>query len=234
MPKAKADSVIIHRIDVQPGVKESLDAYLAASALTNAVSTVGATLTGMLAAIAAPMGGILAALVAKEGIEEIAGKVSEKFREAGESIVEPLRDCVEYYKAIFRALNAHTGWLLTASPFLENVNGGVIPNENDPRQIDMKYVYDSSADFWSSGAAQRAGQAWIQQHVADGGDAANPSEPPQGWYARYFKSYFSSSRLLQYIRKQAKNPISRYTKGKYPPLEQKILEGLEDLFIESD
>ena len=231
MPKAKADSVIIHRIDVQPGVKESLDAYLAASAVTNAVSAAGAILVGMFSALAAPMGGILAALVAKEGIEEVASKVQEKFREAGEQLVEPLRSAWEYYQAIGRALMAHTGFLPSSSPFLEDVNGGKKPRDNFDEK-DMLWVYNASARFWTSGAARTALQDWIQQHVADGGDPANPSPPPQGWFGRYFKSYFSASQLKAYMILQSKNPISRQTEGKYPPGLQFILEQLEGQILD--
>jgi len=229
MPRAKADSVVIHRIDMQPAVKESFDAYLAATAATNAVSAAASALVGLVSALAAPMGGILAALVAKEGIEEIAGRVQDRFREAGEQLVEPLKSSVEYYKAILLALGKHVGWIQSASPFLENVNGGKIPKDNFDER-DLLWVYNSASDFWSSGAARRADQDWIQEHVAAGGSSTNPSPPPEGWYMRYFKAYFGSGRLLQYIKNQAKNPISRVTKGKTSGLEQKVIEGLEDLF----
>lgn len=231
MPKAKPDSVIIHRIDMQTSVKESFDAYLAATAVTNAVGVAGSTLVALVSALAAPMGGILAALVAKEGIEEIAGKVTEKFEEAGAQLVEPLRSGVEYYRAIELAIRQHVGWLRSASPFLENVNGGKVPKDNFA-ESDMLWVYNSATDFWSSGAARRAEQEWIQDHVAAGGDAANPSPPPQGWYGNFFRQYFSPSRMIAYIKQQAKNPISRVTKGKVSPIEQKVLEGLEDFLLD--
>ncbi len=226
MPRAKADSVVIHRLDVQPGVKDSLDAYLAASALTNAVGTAGQILTGMFSALAVPMGGILAALVAKEGIEEIAAAAADKFREAGEALVEPLRNASDYYRDIFTALNSTSGWLLSPSPFLEDVNGGKKPTE-----MDMLWVYDGAHDFWTSGASRRADTEWIRQHVADGGDAANPSPPPQGWYGPYFKGYFPPGRVIDYIKAQAKNPISRYTKNKHNQPTQWIIEGLEELLL---
>ncbi len=226
MPRAKADSVVIHRLDVQPGVKESLDAYLAASALTNAVGTAGQILTGMFSALAVPMGGILAALVAKEGIEEIAAAAADKFREAGEALVEPLRNASDYYRAIFTALNSTSGWLLSPSPFLEDVNGGQKPTE-----IDMVWVYHGAHDFWTSGASRRADTEWVQQHVADGGDAANPTPPPQGWYAPYFKSYFTPAHVINYIKAQAKNPISRHTKNKFNLQTQWMIEGLEELLL---
>lgn len=226
MPRAKADSVVIHRLDVQPGVKESLDAYLAASALTNAVGTAGQILTGMFSALAVPMGGILAALVAKEGIEEIAAAAADKFREAGEALAEPLRNAAHYYREILRALHTTSG-LIEPSPFLENVNGGKKPTE-----IDMVWVYDGAHDFWTSGSARRAYTEWIQQHVADGGNAANPAEPPQGWFAPYFKSYFPPSRVVDYMKAQAKNPLSRLTENKYPPSLQWIIEGLEEQIID--
>lgn len=227
MPRAKADSVIIHRLDVQPALKDSLDAYLAASALTNAVGTAGQIITGLFSALAVPMGGILAALVAKEGIEEIAATVKEKFEEKGRELVEPLTDAVNYYRAILNALKSYTGYIHNNLTFLKDVNGGT-----KPTPMDMVWVYDGAIDFWTTGAARRATTEWIQQHVADGGDASNPTPPPQGWYGTYFRSYFPPSRVLSYIKQQAKNPISRYTKGKYTQPTQWLIEGLEELILE--
>ena len=218
MPRAKADEVIIHRLDMQPGVKESLDAYLAASAATNAMSAAGSILVGMFSAFAAPLGGIMAALIAKEGIEEVAGRITAKFEDSGSAIVEPLRDMTTYYMAIEAAIRNHVGALEAPSPFLENINNGVVPNPDTEK--DMAWMYGAARGFWTSGEARNATLAWTQGHREErfgptyghsthtrGIGQSGP--PTQGWYQPYFLQYLPQSRVRQYIREAAKNPLSR-------------------------
>jgi len=220
MPRAKADEVIIHRLDMQPGVKESLDAYLAASAATNALSAAGSILVGMFSAFAAPLGGVMAALIAKEGIEAVAGRITAKFEEAGEQVIQPLRDMTTYYMAIEAAIRNHVGPLESFSPFLENINNGVVPNPDSPDEKDMAWMYGAARGFWTSGEARNATLAWTQGHREErfgptfghsthtrGIGQSGP--PTQGWYQPYFLQYLPQSRVLQYIRQAAKNPVSR-------------------------
>ena len=207
MPRAKADSVIIHRIDLQPGVKESLDTYLAANAITKAVGVAGQTLVGFVGVLAAPLGALMAALIAKEGVEEIAGIVTDKFREAGDKILEPMRDAWDAYTAIFNAIHVHVGPLYTVpqgKKLLDGVFGGKVP-----REIDKKWVYESALKFWTTGAAMTATKEWMATGGSGGGKT-----PPQGYYAPYFKKYFGPQHMLRYIKKQANNPVSSYYKSK--------------------
>ena len=218
MPRAKPDSVIVHRIDMQAGVKESLDAYLAATAATNALGAAGQIFVGMVSAFAAPLGGILAALVAKEGIEEITSRITAKFEEAGHAIVQPLRDMVTYYQAIEAAIRNHVGALESPSPFLENINNGVVPDPETDK--DMAWIYGAARGFWTSGEARNATLAWTQGHREErfgptfghsthtrGIGQSGP--PTQGWYWPYFMRYLPQARVIQYLKDTAKNPLSR-------------------------
>ena len=220
MPRAKPDSVVVHRIDMQTGVKESLDAYLAATAATNAVSAAGQIFVGFVNAFAAPLGGIMAALIAKEGIEEIASRVTAKFEDAGQKIVQPLHDMTTYYLAIEAAIRNHVGPLESPSPFLEDINNGVVPNPDSPDEKDVAWLYGAARGFWTSGEARNATLAWTQGHRTEAfGPALGHSThtrgkgqggpPTQGWYQPYFLRWLPRSRVMAYIKEAAKNPLSR-------------------------
>lgn len=219
MPRAKPTEVIVHRIDMQPALKESVDAYLAANALTNAISAAGGLFTGVLAAFAPALGGIVAAMIAKEGIEEIASKVTNKFEAMGEAAVEPLREAGDYWQAIGRALQVHTGPLFKPEwgELLSNVYGRPLDTMNK----DVKWVYDAAFPFWS--ASSQMSTAWIR-------DMQEP--PPQGHFAPRFKAYFPVSRLKAYLIDAVKNPLSRhFSKGTKSTAQAKVLMWFEDAFL---
>ena len=219
MPRAKPTEVIVHRIDMQPALKESVDAYLAANALTNALSAAGGLFTGVLAAFAPALGGIVAAMIAKEGIEEIASKVTNKFEEIGEEAVEPLREAGDYWQAIGRALIVHTGPLF--KPEWESLLANVYGRPLDTMNKDVKWVYDAAFPFWS--ASSQMSTAWIR-------DMQEP--PPQGHFAPRFKAYFPVSRLKAYLIDAVKNPLSRhFSKGTKSTAQAKVLMWFEDAFL---
>ncbi len=245
MPRAKPDSVVVHRIDMQAGVKESLDAYLAATAATNALGAAGQVFVGFVSAFAAPMGGILAALIAKEGIEEIASRVTAKFEDIGQEIVQPLQDMTIYYLAIEAAIRNHVGPLESPSPFLEDINNGHVP---DPvSEKDMAWIYGAARGFWTSGEARNATLAWTQGHRIEAfgptfGHSTHTrgigqSGPPtQGWYQPYFLRYLPQQRVRQYLKDAAKNPLSRLIPSTANPTYHGVplktaLETLENLLM---
>lgn len=84
MPKAKPTQVIVHRMDMQPSVKDSLDAFLLGKTATNAVSAVGSVL--------APFGGAItafaAAWIAKEGWEAVYDWFDKTMQGKGDDWVE--------------------------------------------------------------------------------------------------------------------------------------------------
>ena len=219
MPRAKPTEVIVHRIDMQPALKESVDAYLAANALTNALSAAGGLFTGVLAAFAPALGGIVAAMIAKEGIEELAGKVTNKFEEMGEAAVEPLREAGDYYQAIGRALAVHTGPLF--KPEWELLLSNVYGRPLDTMTKDVKWVYDAAFPFWSASSSMST--AWIR-------DMQEP--PPQGHFAPRFKAYFPVSRLKKYLIDAIKNPLSRnFSKGTKSTTQGKFIVWFENAFL---
>lgn len=219
MPRAKPTEVIVHRIDMQPALKESVDAYLAANALTNALSAAGGLFTGVLAAFAPALGGIVAAMIAKEGIEELAGKVTQKFEEMGDAAVAPLREAGDYYQAIGRALIVHTGPLF--KPEWESLLANVYGRPLDTMNKDIKWVYDAAYPFWS--ASSQMSTAWIR-------DMQTP--PPQGHFAPRFKAYFPVSRLKSYAIAEAKKPTRHFSKEfTEQTAEGRVLQWFEDTFL---
>jgi len=84
MPKPKATEVIVHRIDLQPSMKESMDAFLIGKTATNALQGVGT----ILSAFGPALGAIAAAWIAKEGIEGAIDAATNYFEKKGEEIVE--------------------------------------------------------------------------------------------------------------------------------------------------
>lgn len=215
MPRAKPTEVIVHRIDMQPALKESVDAYLAASALTNAVSAAGSVLTGVLAAFAPALGGIVAAMIAKEGVEKLAAKVTSKFEEMGEDIVEPLKEAGNYWSAIFRALGVHTGPLF--KPEWEELLLNVYGRPLDTMNKDVKWIYDAAYPFWS--ISSQMSTSYIRE---------NQAPPPQGYFQNQFKQYFPVTRLKKYILDQAKKPLSRNMKESTTKKVVSWLEGIVD------
>jgi len=246
MPRAKPDSVVVHRIDMQTGVKESLDAYLAATAATNALGAAGQVFVGFMSAMAPAMGGIVAALIAKEGLDAITSRITAKFEDIGHAIVQPLHDMVTYYRAIEAAIRNHVGALESPSPFLEDINNGHVPNPDTEK--DMAWIYGAARGFWTSGAARDATLAWTQGHREErfgptfghsthtrGIGQSGP--PTQGWYQPYFLRYLPQPRVIQYLKDAAKNPLSRVLTGNEPtfhgvPLKT-ALETLENLLMPS-
>jgi hypothetical protein len=220
VPRAKPTEVIVHRIDMQPALKESVDAYLAANALTNALSAAGGLFTGVLAAFAPALGGIVAAMIAKEGIEELAGKVTQKFEEMGEAAAEPLREAGDYWQAIGRALIVHTGPLF--KPEWEELLSNVYGRPLDTMNKDVKWVYDAAFPFWS--IASSISTSYVRE---------NQAPPPQGYFASRFKAYFPVNRLKAYLLDAAKNPISRnFSKGfNQQSAEGRVLQWFEDTFL---
>jgi hypothetical protein len=219
VPRAKPTEVIVHRIDMQPALKESVDAYLAANALTNALSAAGGLFTGVLAAFAPALGGIVAAMIAKEGIEEIASKVTNKFEEMGEAAAEPLREAGDYYQAIGRALAVHTGPLF--KPEWEELLSNVYGRPLDTMNKDVKWVYDAAFPFWS-----------ITSTMSSTYVRGNSTPPPQGYFAPGFKAYFPVSRLKSYLLDAVKNPLSRhFSKGTKSTAQAKVLMWFEDAFL---
>ena len=204
---------------MQPALKESVDAYLAANALTNAVSAAGGLFTGVLAAFAPALGGIVAAMIAKEGIEEIASKVTNKFEEMGEAAAEPLREAADYWKAIFRALGVHTGPLF--KPEWEQLLSNVYGRPLDTMNKDVKWVYDAAYPFWSQSSSMST--SYVRE---------NQTPPPQGYFQEQFLSYFPSTRLKKYLVNAIKNPFSRnFSKGTKSTTQGKFTIWFEDVFL---
>ena len=215
MPRAKPTEVIVHRIDMQPALKESVDAYLAANALTNALSAAGGLFTGVLAAFAPALGGIVAAMIAKEGIEEIASKVTDQFEKMGNELVEPLFEAGNYWSAIFSALGVHTGPIF--KPEWEQLLSNVYGRPLDTMNKDVKWVYDAAYPFLS--IASSMSTSYVRE---------NQAPPPQGYFQQRFKAYFPVSRLKKYLLDQAKKPVSRNMKESTTKKVVSWLEGIVD------
>jgi len=105
VPKPKPTEVIVHRIDLQPGVKESVDAFLVGKTATNAVSAIGSVLS----AFGPALGALAAAWLAKEGIEAALDKVYGYFEKKGRDIVEERYGSeMEKYKLVYATIQSCT------------------------------------------------------------------------------------------------------------------------------
>lgn len=83
-PKPKPTEVIVHRLDLQPSLKDSMDAFLIGKTATNALQGIGTILT----AAGPALGAIAAAWIAKEGIEGAIDAATGYFEEKGKEIHE--------------------------------------------------------------------------------------------------------------------------------------------------
>ena len=105
MPKAKPTEVIVHRIDLQPSVKDSFDAFLVGKTATNAVSAIGSVLLPFSGAI----GALAAAWIAKEGLEAAVDAVTGYFTKKGRKIVDDRYGSeMEKYQLVFATIQSCT------------------------------------------------------------------------------------------------------------------------------
>jgi hypothetical protein len=105
MPKAKADQVIVHRVELQKTEREAMEAYLLGKTATNAVSAVGTLLTPFAGAI----GTIVAAWIAKEGAEAAWEKATGYFERQGQAVVDSVaQDEVANYQRVMAYLHTCT------------------------------------------------------------------------------------------------------------------------------
>jgi len=107
VPKAKPTEVFVHRIDIQPGVKESVDAFLVGKTLTNAVSAVGSVLSGL-----GPALGVIAGwYLADKALDEAVDAVTGYFRKKGAEIAdERYGSSLDHYRLVMATLEASTDW----------------------------------------------------------------------------------------------------------------------------
>jgi len=105
VPKPKPTEVIVHRIDLQPGVKDSFDAFLVGKTATNAVSAIGSVLS----AFGPALGALVAAWIAKEGVEAAIEKVTGYFEKKGREYVEDRYGSeMEKYKLVYATIQSCT------------------------------------------------------------------------------------------------------------------------------
>ena len=105
MPKPKATDVIVHRLDMQPSLKDSFAAFLIGKTATNAVSAIGSVLLPFSGAI----GALAAAWIAKEGIESAFDTVTDYFLGKGEEMVdEKYGPELQKYKLTFAFIQSCT------------------------------------------------------------------------------------------------------------------------------
>ena len=103
MPKPKPTEVIVHRIDLQPSIKDSLDAFLIGKTATNALQGVGSVLS----AFGPALGAIAAAWIAKEGIEGAFDAVTDIIEKKADEIVESkYGDELQKYQLVCSTLNS--------------------------------------------------------------------------------------------------------------------------------
>lgn len=125
MPKPKATEVIVHRFDLQPSLKESVDAFLIGKTATNALSAVGSVLS----AFGPALGALVAAWIAKEGIEVAVDKVTGYFEKKGRQYVEERYGTeMEKYKLVFATIQSCTSpeqFTEVHSNMMEQLSGGV-------------------------------------------------------------------------------------------------------------
>lgn len=103
MPKPKPTEVIVHRIDVQPSLKESMDAFLIGKTATNAIAAAGSVL-----AAAGPALGVIAAWwLADRALDEVLDELKGFFMEKGEEIAEErYAPQMDHYRLVMATLES--------------------------------------------------------------------------------------------------------------------------------
>lgn len=124
MPKPKATEVIVHRLDLQPSMKESMDTFLIGKTLTNAVSAVGS----LLAPFSSVLGALAAAWIAKEGAEAAVDKVTGYFEEKGKEVTEEIYGPErEKYMLVYATLKSCTSaeqFTEVHQSLMDSISGG--------------------------------------------------------------------------------------------------------------
>lgn len=196
---------------MQPSLKETLDSYLVAQTLTNAVGAVGA----IFAAVAAPLGAVIAAIVAKEGLEAVKEKFGDIMEDvtapAAEKIVEPYTEGWAYYQAVGRAimngqfpreapiyaLANPQGW----QAFLQEVNGG------SEFSYGPKMVFDNLKGMYMH--IHSVTVKFLQDNPG-----VNANSLPQEWNIQVFnlmKSYYPTNQLKDDIVNDFKSNMEKLT-----------------------
>lgn len=185
MPKPRPDSVVVHRFDLQPSLKDSLDNYLVGQTVTNGMSAIG----GMIAPFSGAIAAIVAAWIAKEGIEGAIDKMGGYFEEKAEGIVEDrYGDELGKYKLVMSTLTACGSYedLDAVSASLKTqLKAGPPPN----------IVYD----------------AW-KRFIVKGVQTGMWTDPNTQWgrpMAMKWKAFYPVDALIEDVKRDAKNWVGK-------------------------
>lgn len=103
MPKPKPTSVLVHRLDLQPSVKDSLDSFLIGKTVTNTLQGIGSIVNGFGPAL----GAIAVWYLADRTLDEVVDKASDYFRRKGKEIADERYDPqLQHYKLVMATLES--------------------------------------------------------------------------------------------------------------------------------
>ena len=103
MPKPKPTDVIVHRIDLQPSVKESLDAFLIGKTATNALQGLGSVFSAFGPALAVVATWWLADRAIDEVVDTVTGALEKKGEEIAQERYAPQ---MEHYRLVMATLES--------------------------------------------------------------------------------------------------------------------------------
>ena len=212
MPKPKATEVIVHRVDLQPSLKESLDSFLIGKTLTNTLQGIGSIVNGLGPALGVIAGWYLADRAIDEVVDTLTGWatrtgqkiVDERYRSEGDKymfICAMLESSVDL--PAFQAQEEHTQ---------EVLNEG----ESNFQPVAREYANFKRSLMLELVASARTGAG---SPKTDPAKAQAAGVPWEGWgqpLARRWKSFYHLSALTAEVKADALSLAGQADKLPWP------------------
>ena len=179
MPKPTPTEVIVHRLDLQPSLKDSMDAFLIGKTATNALQGVGTILSA-----AGPALGVLAAWwIADKTLDQVVDEFTGYFEKKGKDIVEDRYGSeLSKYQLVMATLEScsdHTDFIAQYVGVIEILKG----------DGNFNPVYDAVTRFTLKIQSDKT--VWM--------DPANWGKP----MAQRWKGFYSVNALMEQVKADA-------------------------------
>ena len=191
MPKPKPTEVIVHRLDLQPSVKESMDNFLIGKTFTNTIQAVGGLVDGLGPALAVIAGWFLA----DKAIDEVLDKITDWADGTAQDVVDERygseNDKYLFICAMLESSVDLPAWHAQADYTQEILNKG----ESNFHPVAEAYARFRLAMVSElTAAARRSGRI---------GSVGGPGVPWEGWgqpLAQRWKSFYPINALMDEIK----------------------------------